>query len=59
MNLALKGWNVDITASSQGNAARSTGSVDIHWNNVGKVSVRTTAAQTAPKAPRSVEDVVK
>lgn len=59
MNLALKGWNMDITASSQGNAARSTGSMDIHWNNVGKLSVRTTAAQTAPKAPRSVEDVVK
>ena len=59
MNWLLKGWNMDITASSQGNATRSTGSMDIHWNNVGKLSVRTTAAQTAPKAPRSVEDVVK
>lgn len=59
MNLALKGWNMDITASSQGNAARSTGSMDIHWNNVGKLSVRATAAQTVSKTPRSVEDVVK
>lgn len=59
MNLALKGWNMDITASSHGNAARSTGSMDIHWNNVGKLSVRTTAAQTGGKTPRNVEDVVK
>lgn len=59
MNWALKGWNMDITASSQGSAQRSTGRMDIHWNNVGKVSVRTTAAQTGGKAPRNVEDVVK
>ncbi len=59
MNLALKGWNVDITASSQGNAARSTGSVDIHWNNVGKLTVRTTATQTGGKTPRSIDDIVK
>lgn len=59
MNLLLKGWNMDITASSQGNAQRSTGTMDIHWNNVGKLSVRTTAAQTKGKAPRTVEDVTK
>lgn len=59
MNWALKGWNMDITASSQGSAQRSTGRMDIHWNNVGKVSVRTTAAQTGGEAPRNVEDVVK
>lgn len=59
MNWALKGWNMDITASSQGSAQRSAGRMDIHWNNVGKVSVRTTAAQTGGEAPRNVEDVVK
>lgn len=59
MSLALKGWDMDITASSQGSAAHSTGRVDIHWNNVGKLSVRTTAAQTSGKAPRNVEDVVE
>ncbi len=59
MNWALKGWNMDITASSQGSAQRSTGRVDIHWNNVGKLNVRTTAAQTGGEAPRNVEDVVK
>lgn len=59
MSLALKGWNMDITASSRGNAQRSTGTLDIHWNNAGKLSVRTTATQTDGKAPRNVEDVIK
>ena len=59
MNWALKAWNMDLTASSQGNAQRSTGTLDIHWNNVGKLSVRTTAMQTDGKAPRNVEDVIK
>lgn len=59
MNWLLKGWDMDMTASSQGNAARSTGRVDVHWNNVGKLSVRTTAAQTSGKAPRSIDDIVR
>lgn len=59
MNWVMKAWDMDMTASSQGSAQRSTGRVDIHWNNVGKVSVRTTATQTSGKAPRNVEDVVK
>ena len=59
MNWALKAWNMDLTASSQGNAQRSTGTLDIHWNNAGKLSVRTTATQTDGKAPRNVEDVIK
>lgn len=59
MEQVLSSFDMDITASSHGNAARSTGSMDIHWNNVGKLSVRTTAAQTGGKTPRNVEDVVK
>lgn len=59
MNWLLKGWDMDMTASSQGNAARSTGRVDVHWNNVGKLSVRTTAVQTSGKAPRSIDDIVR
>lgn len=59
MNWLLKGWDMDMTASSQGSAARSTGRVDVHWNNVGKLSVRTTAAQTSGKAPRSIDDIVR
>lgn len=55
----LKALDMDITSSSQGSPSRSTGSLDIHWNNVGKLSVRTTATQTGGKAPRTVEDVVK
>lgn len=59
MNWVLKAWNMDLTASSRGNAQRSTGTLDIHWNNAGKLSVRTTATQTDGKAPRNVEDVIK
>lgn len=59
MNLLTQSWNMDITASSRGNAQRSTGSLDIHWNNAGKLSVRTTATQAAGKTPRNVEDVIK
>lgn len=55
----LKALDMDITSSSQGSPSRSTGQLDIHWNNVGKLSVRTTATQTGGKAPRTVEDVVK
>lgn len=59
MGLALKGYDMDLTASSQGSAARSTGSMELHWNNVGKLTVRTTATQTGGKTPRSIDDIVK
>lgn len=59
MGWVLTVYDMDFAATTQGNAQRSTGSVDVHWNNVGKVSVRSAATQTAPKAPRSIDDIVR
>lgn len=59
MKRLLPAWDMDITASASGNRARATEKMDVHWNNVGKLSLRTTTTtQTTTKAPRQVEDVV-
>lgn len=58
MRWLLPTFDMDITASARGNQNRTTQRLDIHWNNVGKLSVSaTTTTQTTTKAPRQVEDV--
>lgn len=54
----LPAFDMDFTATASGNQSRSTQRVDIHWNNVGKLSMTTTATtRPATKAPRTVEEV--
>lgn len=58
LNGLLPAFDMDITATASGNQSRSTQRVDIHWNNVGKLSMTTTATtRPATKAPRTVEEV--
>lgn len=58
MKWLLPAFDMDMTASARGNQSRATQRVDIHWNNVGKLSMNTTTTtQTTTKAPRQVEDV--
>lgn len=58
MKWVLSFFDMDMTVSTRGNQSRATQRVDIHWNNVGKLSMNTTVTtQTTTKAPRQVEDV--
>lgn len=60
MKWLLPTYDMDMTASARGNQSRATQRLEIHWNNVGKLSMNTTTTtQTTTKAPRQVEDVVK
>lgn len=49
---------MDLTASSSGNQNQSNGRVNIHWNNVGTLELRTrTTASAAAKGPRQIADL--
>lgn len=57
---AMRSFDMDITATASTTASRSVKRADVHWNNVGKMAVRSTATrQNSRTAPRNVEDVVK
>lgn len=58
MKWLLPTFDMDITASARGNQNRATQRLEIHWNNMGKLSMSATmTTQTAANAPRQVEDV--
>lgn len=57
--MVLSALDVELTATAEGSPSRATEALELHWNNVGKLSLRSTATTKETKdSPRSIYEIV-